>query len=71
MSKDSVALDAAIEEIADLKDMIEHVSMVEYNSTGAHIPVSWETFGDVSVGLDVAGNAVAVSFGAPYWEVTA
>ncbi len=65
--KAELALDEALQEIADLKDMLENLSGAEF-TRGAHIPVSWETFGDVSVGIDAAGNAVEVRFGGLYWE---
>lgn len=56
----SKALDEAIEEIADLKDLIEYVSAVEVD--GAHIPVEWRDVGGIRIGLDACGNAVRVEF---------
>ena len=67
VSKDAAALEDALQEIKELKDTLENLSGAEF-TRGAHIPVSWETFGDVSVGIDAAGNAVEVHFGGLYWE---
>ncbi len=60
-TKTQMALDQALEEIADLRDTLEHVTAVEQD--GAHIPIERREIGGIRIGLDVAGNAVRVEFG--------
>lgn len=67
--KAELALDEALQEISDLKGTLENVNEVIFMG-GAHIPLSWETFGDVSVGIDVCGNAVEVRFGSLRWQAS-
>jgi hypothetical protein len=60
-SKLEGALEAALEDLANAQDTIEHVTAVEQD--GAHIPYDWRELGGIRVGLDAAGNAVRVEFG--------
>ena len=55
------ALEAALEDLANAQDTIEHVTAVEQD--GAHIPIDWREIGGIRVGLDAAGNAVRVELG--------
>lgn len=60
-TKTQMALDRAMEEIADLQALIGHVTAMEQD--GAHIVIEWCEIGGIRIGLDAAGNAVRVEFG--------
>lgn len=61
MTKLDGALEAAQDEIATLRNMLEDVTAVEQD--GAHIVMEWREIGGIRIGLDAAGNAVRVEFG--------
>ena len=65
MSKLSVALDQALEELADAREVIENVAAVEV--AGAHIVLTWVDYPGARVGIDAAGNAVRVELDGPRW----
>lgn len=54
-------LDEALDGIAELEDLIGHVTAVERDR--AHIAIEWREMGGIRIGLDAAGNAVRVEFG--------
>lgn len=67
MSKLSEALDAALEEIADLRDLLENAGSVEL--ARAHVEYSFVEYPGLTVSLDAAGNAMRVDFEGPGWGV--
>jgi hypothetical protein len=48
--------------IPAIVELFDEDDIYEVHVVGAHIAVEWRTFGEVTVGLDVCGNAVTVLF---------
>lgn len=60
MSKQSEALDQALEDLAGALDLVENVTAVTAHCSS--IPVSWVDYPGGRVGLDAAGSMVCVEF---------
>jgi hypothetical protein len=59
-------VEALQEELAEAQDALLNLGEAWLNPSS--IAIEWQTFGDVSVGLDAAGNAVHVTFSGNGWE---